>query len=88
MLRLGISHIDPREKMARLGIGDRMLVSISAAFLDTAGAAARLYVMDEPTAALTGDEAERLFSVIREIRRSGRSVVYVSHRLDEVIADL
>jgi ABC-type sugar transport system ATPase subunit len=71
--------------MAWLGIGDRMLVCISAAFLVSAGAAARVYVMDEPTAALTGGEAERLFMVLREIRRSGRSVLYVSHRLDEVM---
>lgn len=84
LARLGITHIDPRRKMARLGVGDRMLVNISAAFLDAAGSAARLYVMDEPTAALTGEEAERLFTVLREIRRSGRSVIYVTHRLDEV----
>ncbi|MCB1495857.1 MAG: sugar ABC transporter ATP-binding protein [Bauldia sp.] len=83
--RLGISHIDPRAGMGRLGTGDRMLVNISAAFLDTANADARLYVMDEPTAALTGAEAERLFSVLRAIRESGRSVIYVSHRLDEVM---
>jgi ABC-type sugar transport system ATPase subunit len=82
--RLGISHIDPRRKMARLGIGDRMLVCISAAFLEGA-TAARLYVMDEPTAALSGEESERLFAVLREIRRSGRSVLYVSHRLGEVM---
>ena len=85
LARLGISHIDPRTKMARLGVGDRMLVSISAAFLDSGAGTARLYVMDEPTAALTGEEAERLFTVLREIRKAGRSVLYVSHRLDEVI---
>jgi ribose transport system ATP-binding protein len=84
LARLGISHIDPRTKMARLGMGDRMLVSISAAFVDGEGSAVRLHVMDEPTAALTGEEAERLFAVLREIRKAGRSVLYVSHRLDEV----
>jgi len=84
LARLGISHIDPRTKMARLGVGDRMLVSISAAFLDSGAGTARLYVMDEPTAALTGEEAERLFAALREIRKAGRSVLYVSHRLDEV----
>ena len=83
--RLGISHIDPRTRMARLGVGDRMLVSISTAFLDSGAGTARLYVMDEPTAALTGEEAERLFTVLREIRKAGRSVLYVSHRLDEVM---
>ncbi|MEP2745917.1 sugar ABC transporter ATP-binding protein [Bauldia litoralis] len=85
LARLGISHIDPRRKMGRLGTGDRMLVSISTAFLDTEGAAAKIYVMDEPTAALTGDESEGLFAVLRAIRRAGGSVIYVSHRLDEVM---
>jgi ABC-type sugar transport system ATPase subunit len=70
--------------MARLSFGDRMLVRIAAAFLDAA-APARLYVMDEPTAALNASEVERLFTVLGEIRRSGRSVLYVSHRLDEVM---
>lgn len=85
LARLDISHIDPRMKVGRLGVGDRMLVSISAAFLDGDGSAAKLYVMDEPTAALTGEESERLFTVLRSIREQGRSVIYVSHRLDEVM---
>jgi ribose transport system ATP-binding protein len=83
---LGISHIDPRAKMARLSVGDRMLVKISAAFLGEAGAPARLYVMDEPTAALTREESGQLFGVLRGIRDAGNSVLYVSHRLDEVMA--
>ena len=84
--KLGITHIDPRRKMATLSMGDRMLVRISSAFLSDADAPARLYVMDEPTAALTRDESERLFAVLREIRAAGNSVLYVSHRLDEVMA--
>ena len=82
---LGITHIDPRAKMASLAMGDRMLVKISAAFLAQGGTPARLYVMDEPTAALSREEAERLFAVLREIRRAGNSVLYVSHRIDEVM---
>ncbi|MGN6488898.1 MAG: sugar ABC transporter ATP-binding protein, partial [Devosia sp.] len=84
--RLGITHIDPRAKMARLAPGDQMLVRISSAFLSEPDAPARLYVMDEPTAALTRDESERLFRVLREIRAAGGSVLYVSHRLDEIMA--
>lgn len=82
---LGIGHIDPGQKMARLGLGDQMLVRLSAAFLAHGAADARLYVMDEPTASLNSDEAERLFAVLNEIRRSGCSVLYVTHRLDEVM---
>ncbi|MBN9333958.1 sugar ABC transporter ATP-binding protein [Devosia sp.] len=80
--RLGIDHIDPRQNLGTLSLGDQMLVRISAALLDDA----KLYVMDEPTAALTRDESERLFRVLREIRASGSSVLYVSHRLDEIMA--
>jgi ribose transport system ATP-binding protein len=83
--RLGIAHIDPRQQMARLSHGDQMLVRISSAFLGEDGVPARLYVMDEPTAALTRSESERLFSVLREIRQAGSAVLYVSHRLDEVM---
>ena len=82
---LGITHIDPRERLSRLSLGDRMLVKISSAFLAEAGAPARLYVMDEPTAALTRDESERLFKVLRGIKASGNAVLYVSHRIDEVM---
>ncbi|MEQ1770984.1 MAG: sugar ABC transporter ATP-binding protein [Devosia sp.] len=84
--RLGITHIDPAAKMARLSRGDQMLVRISSAFLSEPEAPARLYVMDEPTASLTREESDRLFGVLREIRAGGGSVLYVSHRLDEVMA--
>ncbi|WIJ23993.1 sugar ABC transporter ATP-binding protein [Devosia sp. RR2S18] len=80
--RLGIDHIDPKTTLGALSLGDQMLVRISAALLEDA----RLYVMDEPTAALTRDESERLFGVLREIRAIGSSVLYVSHRLDEIMA--
>ncbi|MCB9993172.1 MAG: sugar ABC transporter ATP-binding protein [Hyphomicrobiaceae bacterium] len=83
--RLGVSHIDPRTRMARLSTGDRMLVKISAALLSSDGAPARLYVMDEPTAALTREETGKLFAVLNQIRASGSSVLYVSHRIDEVM---
>jgi len=80
--RLGIDDIDPRTTLGALSLGDQMLVRISAALLDDA----RLYVMDEPTAALTREESARLFRVLREIRAAGSSVLYVSHRLDEIMA--
>ncbi len=82
---LDIGHIDPNQKIARLSLGDQMLVKIAAAFLDEDGEAARIYVMDEPTAALTSEESERLFKVIAGLTERGRSVIYVSHRMDEVM---
>ncbi len=87
---LNVEHIDPASPIARLSVGDRMLVKIASAFLeddgDTTSAPARVFVMDEPTAALTGEESERLFRIIRLLRDRGCGIVYVSHRLDEVLA--
>lgn len=86
--RLGLSRIDPATLLGDLGPGDRMLVRIAATLVgapERAGSgAAWLYVMDEPTAALTAAESERLFGVIAELLRGGAGVLYVSHRLPEV----
>jgi ribose transport system ATP-binding protein len=84
--KLGIAHIDPRRPLGSLSLGDQMLVRISSAFVGEDGAPARLYVLDEPTAALNRDESERLFAVLRQLRATGASALYVSHRLDEVMA--
>ena len=92
LAQLGVSHISPRQQMARLSPGDQMLVSIARAFIgDEADgqSAASVYVMDEPTASLSGQETAMLFNVIDGLRRRGCAVLYVSHRLDEIfkIAD-
>jgi ABC-type sugar transport system ATPase subunit len=87
LARLGIDHIEPHWQVARLGTGDRMLVRIAAALLGGEDAeAGAVYVMDEPTAALTGSESARLFDAIAELTAQGAGVLYVSHRLDEVFA--
>jgi ribose transport system ATP-binding protein len=86
LAKLGITHIDPSRSLGSLSLGDQMLVRISSAFIGDVGAPARLYVLDEPTAALNRSESEQLFGVLRELRSSGASVLYVSHRLDEVMA--
>jgi ABC-type sugar transport system ATPase subunit len=83
LARLDITHIDPRVQMARLSTGDQMLVKIASAFL-TAGAAATIYVMDEPTAALTDVETARLFAAIRQLKAQECAVLYVSHRMEEI----
>jgi ribose transport system ATP-binding protein len=61
------------------------MVEIARAILSDA----RLIIMDEPTSALAGDEVQRLFTIIRQLRRDGISVVYISHFLEELeqIAD-
>jgi ribose transport system ATP-binding protein len=84
--RLSLGHINPRSPMSTLGPGDQMLVRIAATLIPSGdGRAPWLYVMDEPTAALTGEESERLFAVIDELVRQGAGVLYVSHRMPEVL---
>ena len=71
----GVADIAPGTIIGRLPVGDRMLVKIAATFLeDAVRPPARLFVMDEPTAALTGEESERLFEVIAELKRRGCGV--------------
>ena len=65
-----------------LGIGQQQMVEIAKAL----GKEARILVLDEPTAALTEADAQRLLGLLRELRGRGVSIVYISHRLDEVLA--
>jgi rhamnose transport system ATP-binding protein len=79
--RLGV-HIDPRRPAAGLSIADQQIIEIAKAIsLD-----AKLLIMDEPTAALSGVEVERLFTVARGLRDEGRALVFISHRFDEVFS--
>lgn len=77
--RLGV-HIDPRRPARGLSIADQQIIEIVKAISFDAG----LLIMDEPTAALSGVEVERLFTVARGLRDEGRGLVFVSHRLGEV----
>lgn len=74
--------IDPRTEVRGLSMPDQQLVEIAAAV----GAGARIVIMDEPTAALSRREQERLFGVVRELRGSGVGILYISHRLEEIFA--
>ena len=78
---LGV-RIDPRRPALGLSIADQQIIEIAKAIsLD-----ARLLIMDEPTAALSGVEVDRLFAVARSLRDQGRALVFISHRFDEVFA--
>ena len=85
LTRLGVTHIDPKTTMADLGPGDQMLTRIAATMIDTQGPHPWAYVLDEPTAALSGAEAERLFAALHTLRAAGHAILYVSHRVDEVL---
>jgi len=80
LARFGEESIDVRAPVATLGIGVQQIVEIVRALQDDA----RVLVLDEPTAALTGDEAARLFAWLRELAARGTTCIYVSHRMDEV----
>jgi ABC-type sugar transport system ATPase subunit len=83
---LGVTHVDPSLPMSRASTGDAMLASIARAFVETPGGGdvGRVYVMDEPTAALSRRETELLFDVVRRLRSRGAAVLYVSHRIEEI----
>jgi rhamnose transport system ATP-binding protein len=82
--RLG-ARIDPDAEARSLTMPEQQLVEIAKAV----GADAKVVVMDEPTASLSGREVENLFRIVRDLKARGTGVVYVSHRLDELprIAD-
>ena len=82
--RLGAS-IDPEVPCGRLSVAEQQEVEIAKALSQNA----RLIVMDEPTAALSPSEVERLLEVVRELKAQGIGVIYISHRLNEIfeIAD-
>jgi len=85
LLGLVGAEIDPDSPVRHLSMPEQQLVEIARAL----GADARILIMDEPTASLSGQEVENLFRVIRDLRSRGVGILYISHRLDELprIAD-
>jgi len=79
------ASIDTRSLMSDVPLGQRQIVEIVRAVHRRA----RIIIMDEPTASLTGAEVQRLFVIIRALKKQGVSIVYISHHLEEVfeIAD-
>jgi ABC-type sugar transport system ATPase subunit len=77
--------VSPRRRLASLRLAEQQLVAIAKAL----SLNAQLLILDEPTAALTSEEAENLFSLIGRLRERGIAVLYITHRLREVeqIAD-
>ncbi len=80
LARLGHSEIRETREVGRLSAAGKQIVSMARALSHDA----RLIIMDEPSAVLAHDEVDNLFRVIRDLTGSGVSVVYISHRLDEI----
>lgn len=74
-------HYDPETVVGRLSISEKQMVEI----LKAVAFDARVIVMDEPTSSLTEEEVGRLFTIVRRLKEQGTAVVYISHKLKEVI---
>ncbi len=85
MRDFGLRDIDPGTPAGALGVGARQLVEIAA----TVSRPCDVLILDEPTAALSGAETELLLGQVRRLRERGTTIIYISHRLEEVqrIAD-
>ena len=80
--RLEFSAIDPRAIVRDLSLADRQLVEIAKALRRSP----RVLILDEATSALNRRQVEQVFAVVRRLRQQGVSVVFISHRMDEVRA--
>lgn len=77
--KLGLNE-NPKELVKNLSVGKQQLVEIAKALsID-----ANVIIMDEPTGALTPSETQKLFNVINDLKYEGKSIVYISHRLQEI----
>ena len=77
---LGIKH-SPNKKMGELSVSERQMVEIAKAV----SYGAKIIVFDEPTSSLTDREAERLFEIIDMLKRRGTGIIYISHKMAEIL---
>jgi len=82
MAKVGLEGMDPGTPVHSLGVGCRQMVEIAAGL----SRQCRALVLDEPTASLTDSEVSLLFSQIRRLRAEGVGLVYISHRIEEVLS--
>ena len=73
--------IDPNALVSELRIGQQQIIEIAKALIQDV----RILIMDEPTSALSAAEVEILFRVIRELKAQGVSIIYISHKLEELL---
>jgi len=81
MQQVGLGNIEPGMQVGCLGVGQQQMVEIAAGI----SRHCRILVLDEPTASLTDKEIELLFEQIRKLKSEGVGIIYISHRIEEVI---
>src|SRR5207249_1428948 len=82
LLRRFNVELNPETPVQNLGVGHKQLVEIVKALAKNS----RILILDEPTAALSGPEVQVLLNMLRDLRKLGIAIVYISHKLDEVFA--
>ncbi|NOZ50441.1 MAG: sugar ABC transporter ATP-binding protein [Chloroflexi bacterium] len=80
--QLGITDIDPNRPISKLTVAEQQLVEIAKAI----SGQVKLLILDEPNSALTREETDNLFAILRQLRDSGVGMIYVSHRLEEALS--
>jgi ribose transport system ATP-binding protein len=81
MAKLGFGYVDVRQPLEKYALGIQQVVEV----LRTILSGARILIMDEPTSALSPAEVERLMQLVDTLRQSNRSIIYISHFLEEVM---
>ncbi len=79
LARVGLND-DPKTVLSSMSVGSQQLIEICKALMTNA----EVIIMDEPTAALSDTESQRLFEIIENLKNEGVSIIYISHRMEEV----
>jgi rhamnose transport system ATP-binding protein len=82
LTRLGIEDFAPQTPLKTLSVAQKHLVEVAKALSHDA----RVLIMDEPTASLSQKEVEELFVIVRRLRSEGKSILFISHRFDDIFA--
>lgn len=82
LMQLGIDDLDPDTVVGTLAMGQRQLVEITKAIIHEA----RIIILDEPTTSLSNKEKEKLFKIMHDLRDHGKSIIFISHILEDVFA--
>jgi ABC-type sugar transport system ATPase subunit len=78
---VGLNHVDPRTPLEKLALAEQQLVEIGRLL----GRRAQLLILDEPTASLSKSEIDRVFEALKAVVAEGKTVIFVSHRLEEIL---